>query len=128
MFRQEKPILPFNEIIHLPAEDVRFALNLRKDKRTEKAEAEMQRQQSIALASAKMMQEHVLKAQSTDQFAVKDTGCINTTCVKVNISYAQEYQEVSLSGLKKGWLILSFSYFVFDCSETSSVGPFRRIE
>lgn len=97
MFRQEKAVLPYNEISHLPIDSLRFATNLRKDKATELAEAGKTEQNIAAAAAAKVMQDSVQgrRSSNNDHFAVKDTGCINGLCIKVNIAYANEYQEVS---------------------------------
>jgi hypothetical protein len=92
MFRQEKAKLPFNEIAHLTGESFGFSINLRTD------ETPKRKQERVAAPAAAPMRTTTADGKRIkDQFAVKETNCVNSQCVNNNYIYAAEFQEVTLS-------------------------------
>lgn len=90
MFRQEKPVLPFNEISHLTGESLNFAINLRK----KAALATKKATKPSPPPPVDIKRNTVDGKQVKDQYAVKETNCINSNCLNNNYTYAVEFQEV----------------------------------
>jgi hypothetical protein len=95
MFRQEKAVLPFNEIHHLTGESFGFAVNLRRDVK-EKAAAEVKKAPAPAVVASKVGADG---RRIKDEFAVKETNCTNRNCLENNYIFAMEFMEVMLSQL-----------------------------
>jgi hypothetical protein len=90
MFRQEKPVLPFNEIHHLTGESFGFAVNLRRDVK-EKAAEERKASAPTVVANNKVGSDG---RRVKDEFAVKETNCANRNCLENNYIFAMEFMEV----------------------------------
>jgi hypothetical protein len=96
MFRQEKAKLPFNEIAHLTGESFGFSTNLRGDESPKRKQERV----SAPVTAAPMRTTTADGKRIKDQFAVKETNCLNSQCTYNNYIYAAQFQEV------RSWLSL----------------------
>lgn len=94
MFRQEKDHLPFNEIAHLTGESLRFSVNLRKANNDQK----MNKKTSSLPPPVEVKAAPVINLKKiNDEFAVKETSCVNPQCLYDNQIFLMEFQEVNFS-------------------------------